>query len=400
MTDEIMNLRTLLEKSSDADLLREMIGFTAQRLMELEVEGKTGAAYGEKSAERLVQRNGYRDRLWETRAGTVELHIPKLRKGSYFPAFLEPRRLAEKALAAVVQEAYVHGVSTRSVDDLVKAMGMTGISKSQVSRLCEEIDDKVKVFLSRPIEGDWPYLWIDATYVKVRESGRIVSVAVTVAVGVNSDGRREVLGMSIGPSEAETFWTEFLRQLARRGLRGVKLVISDAHEGIKAAISKVLHATWQRCRVHFMRNVLAHAGRQGRRVVAAFIGTAFVQEDAEAASKQWRQVADQLRPKVPKLAAFMDEAEADVLAFMSFPKDHRPKIHSINPLERLNGEIKRRTDVVGIFPNEDAITRLIGALLLEQNDEWAVQRGRYMSLETIAPLSDDPIVKLPAVATA
>ena len=400
MTDEIMNLRTLLEKSSDADLLREMIGFTAQRLMELEVEGKTGAAYGEKSAERLVQRNGYRDRLWETRAGTVELHIPKLRKGSYFPAFLEPRRLAEKALAAVVQEAYVHGVSTRSVDDLVKAMGMTGISKSQVSRLCEEIDDKVKAFLDRPIEGDWPYLWIDATYVKVRESGRIVSVAVIVAVGVNSDGRREVLGMSIGPSEAETFWTEFLRQLARRGLRGVKLVISDAHEGIKAAISKVLHATWQRCRVHFMRNVLAHAGRHGRRVVAAFIGTAFVQEDADAASKQWRQVADQLRPKVPKLAAFMDQAEADVLAFMSFPKDHRPKIHSINPIERLNGEIKRRTDVVGIFPNEDAITRLIGALLLEQNDEWTVQRGRYMSLETIAPLSDDPIVKLPAVATA
>jgi transposase-like protein len=399
MTDEMMTLRTLLEKSSDADLLREMIGFTAQRLMELEVEGLTGAAHGERSPERITQRNGYRDRPWETRAGTVELRIPKLRKGSYFPAFLEPRRLAEKALAAVVQEAYVHGVSTRSVDDLVKAMGMTGISKSQVSRLCAEIDEKVKAFLSRPIEGDWPYLWIDATYVKVRESGRIVSVAVIIAVGVNSDGRREVLGMDIGPSEAEPFWTEFLRKLARRGLRGVKLVISDAHEGIKAAVAKVLHAAWQRCRVHFMRNALAHAGRQGRRVVAAFIGTAFVQDDAEAARTQWRQVADQLRPKVPKLAAFMDEAEADVLAFMSFPKDHRPKIHSINPLERLNGEIKRRTDVVGIFPNEDAITRLIGALLLEQNDEWAVQRGRYMSLETIAPLSDDPIVKLPAVAT-
>ena len=400
MTDEMMTLRTLLEKSSDTDLLREMIGFTAQRLMELEVEGLTGAAYGERSPERMNQRNGYRDRLWETRAGTVELRIPKLRKGSYFPIFLEPRRLAEKALAAVVQEAYVHGVSTRSVDDLVKAMGMTGISKSQVSRLCEEIDEKVKAFLSRPIEGDWPYLRIDATYVKARESGRIVSAAVIVAVGVNSDGRREVLGMDIGPSEAETFWTEFLRKLARRGLRGVKLVISDAHEGIKAAIAKVLHASWQRCRVHFMRNVLAHAGRQGRRVVAAFIGTAFVQDDAEAASKQWRQVADQLRPKVPKLAALMDEAEADVLAFMSFPKDHRLKIHSINPLERLNGEIKRRTDVVGIFPNEDAITRLVGALLLEQNDEWAVQRGRYMSLETIAPLSDDPIIKLPAVTTA
>jgi transposase-like protein len=400
MTDDIMTLRTLLEKSSDADLLREMIGFTAQRLMELEVEGLTGAAYGEKSPERFVQRNGYRDRIWETRAGTVELRIPKLRKGSYFPGFLEPRRLAEKALSAVVQEAYVHGVSTRSVDDLVKAMGMTGISKSQVSRLCTEIDEKVKAFLGRPIEGDWPYLWIDATYVKVRQSGRIVSVAVIVAVGVNSDGRREVLGMDIGPSEAETFWTEFLRKLARRGLRGVKLVISDAHEGIKAAIAKVLHASWQRCRVHFMRNALAHAGRQGRRVVAAFIGTAFVQDDAEAAKTQWRQVADQLRAKVPKLAALMDEAEADVLSFMTFPKDHRAKIHSINPLERLNGEIKRRTDVVGIFPNEDAITRLIGALLLEQNDEWAVQRGRYMSLETIAPLSDDPIIKLPAVAAA
>jgi putative transposase len=398
MTNEMMTLRTLLEKSSDADLLREMIGFTAQRLMELEVEGKTGAGYGEKSAERVVQRNGYRDRLWETRAGTVELRIPKLRKGSYFPAFLEPRRLAEKALTAVVQEAYVHGVSTRSVDDLVKALGMTGISKSQVSRLCEDIDEKVKAFLNRPLEGDWPYLWIDATYLKVRQSGRIVSVAVIIAVGVNSDGRREVLGMAIGPSEAEPFWTDFLRQLARRGLRGVKLVISDAHEGIKAAVAKVFHASWQRCRVHFMRNVLAHAGRQGRRVVSAFIGTAFVQDDAEAASKQWRAVADQLRPKVPKLAALMDAAEVDVLTFMTFPKDHRPKIHSINPLERLNGEIKRRTDVVGIFPNEDAITRLVGALLLEQNDEWAVQRGRYMSLETIAPLSDDPIVKLPAVA--
>jgi len=400
MTEEMMTLRALLEKSSDADLLREMIGFTAQRLMELEVAGLTGAGYGEKSPERLAQRNGYRDRIWETRAGTVELRIPKLRKGSYFPGFLEPRRLAEKALAAVVQEAYVHGVSTRSVDDLVKAMGMTGISKSQVSRLCTEIDEKVKAFLTRPIEGDWPYLWVDATYVKVRQSGRIVSVAVIVAVGVNSDGRREVLGMDIGPSEAETFWTEFLRKLARRGLRGVKLVISDAHEGIKAAVAKVLHASWQRCRVHFMRNALAHAGRQGRRVVAAFIGTAFVQDDAEAARTQWRQVADQLRAKVPKLAALMDEAEADVLAFMTFPNDHRAKIHSINPLERLNGEIKRRTDVIGIFPNEDAITRLIGALLLEQNDEWAVQRGRYMSLETIAPLSDDPIIKLPAVAAA
>jgi putative transposase len=400
MTDEMMSLRTLLEKSSDAELLREMVGFAAQRLMELEVESLTGAAHGERSPDRINHRNGYRDRVWETRAGAVELRIPKLRRSSYFPGFLEPRRMAEKALTAVVQEAYIHGVSTRSVDDLVQAMGMTGISKSQVSRLCGEIDDKVAAFLNRPLEGEWPYLWLDATYVKVREQGRIVSVAVIVAVAVNGDGRREVLGVSIGVSEAETFWIEFLRSLARRGLRGVKLVISDAHEGLKASVSKVLHASWQRCRVHFMRNVLAYAGKQGRRVVAAFIGTAFVQDDAEAARAQWRQVADQLRPKVPKLAALMDDAETDVLAFMSFPKDHRLKIHSTNPLERLNGEIKRRTEVVGIFPNEAAITRLVGAILLEQNDEWAVQRARYMTLETIAPLSDDPLVKLPAVAAA
>jgi transposase-like protein len=236
------------------------------------------------------------------------------------------------------------------------------------------------------------------SYLKVREAGRIVSVAVTIATGVNTDGRREVPGMAIGPSEAETFWGEFLRSLARRGLRGVKLVVSDAHEGLKAAITKGLHATWQRCRVHMMRNLLAHAGRQGRGVVAAFIGNAFAQEDALSARTQWRQVADQLRPKAAKLAAMMDEMETDVLAYMGFPKEHGTKLHSTNPIERLNGEIKRRTDVVGIFPNEAAIRRLVGAILLEQNDEWAVQRGRYMTLETMAGLSDDPIVKLPAVA--
>jgi transposase-like protein len=275
-----------------------------------------------------------------------------------------------------------------------------------VSRLCEEIDQRVKAFLDRPIEGDWPYLWIDATYVKVRQDGRIVSVAVIIAVGANGDGRREVLGMDIGPSEAETFWTAFLRKLARRGLRGVKLVISDAHEGIKAAVSRIFTATWQRCRVHFMRNALAQAGRSGKRVVSAacpersrrVIATAFAQDDATQATAQWRRVADQLRPKLPKLADLMDQAEPDVLAYMGFPLQHRTKLHSTNPLERLNGEIKRRTEVVGIFPNEAAITRLVGAILLEQNDEWAVQRARYITLESMAPVGDDPLLGLPDLA--
>src|ERR1700742_1232653 len=272
-TKPTMSLAELTEKGADTDLLREMIQFVAQRMMEMDTESLCAAAYGERSADRANSRNGYRERLWETRAGSVDLKIPKLRKGSYFPGFLEPRRTAEKALTAVVQEAYIQGVSTRSVGELVKAMGMSGISKSQVSRLCCEIDGKIAAFLDRPLEGEWPYIWLDATYLKARRDGRVVSVAVIVAVGVNGDGRREVLGLAIGASEAETFWLDFLRKLARRGLRGVKLVVSDAHEGLKAAIAKVLTATWQRCRVHFMRNALAHAGKAQRRIVSAWIGT-------------------------------------------------------------------------------------------------------------------------------
>ena len=389
-------LAELAEKGADTDLLCEMIQYVAQRMMDMDVEGVCAAAYAERSPERLNSRNGYRERLWETRAGSIDLKIPKLRKGSYFPGLLEPRRTAEKALAAVIQEAYIQGVSTRSVDELVKAMGMSGISKSQVSRLCGEIDERVNAFLTRPIEGDWPYLWIDATYLKVREAGRIVSVAAIIAVAVNTEGKREVLGMAIGPSEAEPFWSGFLRSLTRRGLRGVKLVISDAHEGLKAAVAKVLKSPWQRCRVHFLRNALAHAGKGQRQMVLALINTVFAQDTPEAASTQWRTVADQLRTKFPKLADLMDEAESDVLAFMSFPKAHRVQIHSTNPLERLNAEIKRRTDVVGIFPNEAAITRLVGALLLEQNDEWQLQR-RYLQLEGLQTLADNQPARLSAV---
>jgi putative transposase len=396
MTDDTMALLDLITKTQDRDFVRDLLGYAAERLMEIEVEGRTGAAKGERSPERLAQRNGYRSRRWDTRLGEIELKIPKLRKGSYFPAFLEPRRTAERALAAVIQEAYVHGISTRAVDDLVQAMGLSGLSKSEVSRLCAELDEKVEAFLERPIEGEWPYLWIDATYLKTREAGRVVSTAVIIATAVNTDGRREVLGMATGASEAEPFWTAFLRSLTHRGLRGVKLVIADDHQGLRAAAGKVLHASQQRCRVHFMRNALAHVAAGQRQMVAAMLRTIFTQDSQAGAHEQWRKVADSLRPRFVKLAELMDRAEEDVLAHMAFPKEHWPQIASTNPLERLNAEIKRRTNVVGIFPNDKAIRRLVGALLLEQNDEWAVSR-RYMTLETLRPIGHTELVGLPAV---
>jgi transposase-like protein len=354
-------------------------------LMEADVGGLIGAARHERSGERTTYRNGYRDRAFDTRLGSLQLRIPKLRQGSYFPPFLEPRRTTEKALVAVIQEAWIGGVSTRKVDDLVQAMGLSGISKSTVSKLCRDIDERVGAFLARPLTGSWPYLWLDATYLRQREGGRVVSVAAIIAVAVNTEGKREIVGLHIGPSEAESFWSDFLRSLVRRGLSGVKLVISDAHEGLKAAIRRVLGAAWQRCRVHWMRNALAHVPKGPQTMVAAALRQAFLQEDAANAHRVWRAAADQMRQRWPKLGTLMDESEHDVLAYMGFPVQHRTKLHSTNPLERLNKEVKRRADVVGIFPSEPSIVRLIGAVLLEANDEWQLQH-RYMQVEGMAEL--------------
>jgi transposase-like protein len=387
MTETRLPLAELLEKAGDGDFLRSVAEAVLQLLMEADVEGLVGAARHERTAERQTYRNGYRERALDTRLGTLQLRVPKLRTGpSYFPPFLEPRKTSEKALVAVIQEAWIGGVSTRRVDELAQAMGLAGLDKSRVSRLCKEIDERVNAFLDRPLAGEWPYLWLDATYLKVRDGGRIVSVAAIIAVAVDAEGRREIVGLHLGPSEAETFWATFLKGLLRRGLRGVKLVISDAHEGLKAAIRRVLGATWQRCRVHWMRSALAHVGKGQQTMVAAALRQAFLQADEASAHQVWRQVADQLRPPWSKLATLMDESEHDVLAYMGFPAQHRAKLHSTNPLERVNKEVKRRADVVGIFPGEASIVRLIGAVLLEQNDEWQLQH-RYMQVEAMAELT-------------
>jgi transposase-like protein len=400
MTKTSIDIVELLQKHDQSDFLRTIAESVLQLLMEADVDGLIGAGRHERAENRTTWRNGYRDRSLDTRIGTLNLKVPKLRQGSYFPGFLEARKMSEQALVAVIQEAWIGGVSTRRVDDLVQAMGLNGISKSTVSKLCKDIDERVGEFLNRPLTGKWPYVWLDATYLKQRQGGRIVSVAAIIAVAANTDGRREIIGLGVGPSEAETFWMDFLRSLRARGLDGVKLVISDAHSGLKSAISKVFEATWQRCRVHWMRNALAHVSKGQHTVVAAAVRQAFEQPDYKHAVETWRHVANQLRVRWSKLADLMDQSEVDVLAYMSFPRQHRTKLHSTNPIERLNKEVKRRSDVVGIFPNEASIMRLIGAVLFEQNDEWQIQ-NRYMQVEAFDQIDKeevDPILTLTAKA--
>ena len=404
MADDLrMALMELIRKADmqkDPGFLRDGVRVLSQALMELEVDQHLGAEKYERAAERTGQRNGHRDRTWDTRVGTIELQVPRVRDGSYFPSLLEPRRRAERALVAVIQEAYVQGVSTRRVDDLVQALGMRGISKSQVSRLCQELDVEVERFKNRRLEGPYPYVWLDATFVKVRENGHVVSHAVVIAIGVNAVGMREVLGLDVGHSEDGAFWLQFLRSLVARGLSGVKLVTSDAHEGLKQAVRAVMQGSgWQRCRVHFMRNALALVPRVAQQMVAATIRTVFAQPDATSAKEQWRRVMESLRARFPRVAQLMDEAEEDVLAYSCFPQEHWRQIWSNNPLERLNREVKRRTDVVGIFPNSDATVRLVAAVLAEQHDEWQVSR-RYFSAESLVKLEQPEEVKLVPVLAA
>jgi transposase-like protein len=403
--DVRMALEGLLRKAEvgdDVDFLREGVRVMAQALMELEVSQQLGAERHERTPSRTGQRNGYRERQWDTRVGSIELAVPRIRDGGFIPSLLEPRKRAEQALVAVVQEAYVQGVSTRRVDELVKALGIEGISKSQVSRLCQTLDEQVERFRTRPLQGAYPLLWVDATYLKVRHGGRVVSMAVVIAVGINDSGQREVLGVDVGPSEDGAFWLAFLRALVARGLSGVRLVTSDAHEGLTAAIAAVLHgASWQRCRVHFVRNALALVPKHAADLVAASIRTVFAQPDAASSIEQWRRVADGFRDRFPKLAGLMDDAEADVLAYLGVPRTLWRQVWSTNPLERLNKEVKRRSDVVGIFPNPDAVIRLVGMVLAEQHDEWQIGR-RYASADALALLlaADTAVGAVPALVAA
>ena len=385
MAEKSMSLDELVRKlmgDEHADVLRETLAWFVGELMEAEVAEQIGAVRHEKSAERVTHRNGYRERTWQTRAGEIELAIPRLRSGSYFPSFLEPRSRSEKALVAVVQEAYVNGVSTRKVDRLVTQLGLSGISKSAVSRLCAGLDEQVRCFRERPLEGQYPYLWLDAKVEKVREPGGVRHKALVVAYGVHESGRREVIGIDVGEAETEAFWREFLRGLRARGLSGVQLCVSDAHEGLKHAIAKVLGCPWQRCTVHFLRDMLGHCAKAQQPLVATAIRQIFAAEDGVEARERLAGVAAALEQTAPKVARLLAAAEDDLLAFMAFPAEHWSKLRSTNPLERVNREIGRRSDVVGIYPNDAALIRLAGALLIEQNDEWLVGR-RYLSEESL-----------------
>jgi putative transposase len=373
--------------SEHADVIRESVAFMVGELMEAEVAAMVGAEFGERAPERrTTQRNGYRDRDWDTRVGAIELAIPKLRSGpAYFPSFLEPRRRAEQALVAVVQEAYVNGVSTRKVDRLVEQLGVR-MTKDQVSRLCRGLDEQVQAFRERPLEGAYPYLWLDAKQEKVRDGAHVVSKALVIAYAVHETGRREVIGLDVGQIESEAFWREFLRSLKRRGLDGVRLCVSDAHEGLKNAIARVLGCPWQRCTVHFVRDMHQHCRPSQRALVSAALREVFNADGYEQARERVGHVIEQLAPTAPKVAELLAEAEEDLLAFYRFPPEHWSKLRSTNPLERVNREIGRRSDVVGIFPNDAALIRLAGMLLIEQNDEWLVSR-RYLSQESLAALS-------------
>jgi putative transposase len=389
MTDPTKTLLEYLRKVGmglQPDFLREAIRVMSELLMELEVSQQIGAERYERSDKRTTQRNGYRERTWETRVGEIDLHIPKLRQGSYYPSLLEPRRRAEQALLAVIQQAYIEGVSVRRVDDLLKALGLTGIDKSAVSRICQQLDGVVEQFRQRPLQGAYPYLWLDALYVKVRQNHRIVNQAVVIGIGVRESGEREVVGFAVGASEEQAFWLEFLRSLLSRGLHGVQLVISDAHEGLKAAIGQVFSgATWQRCRVHCLRNLLAHVPQGDKAMVAAAVRTIFAQPNRQAAGQQLQEVVQALQARWPQAAKVLVEAEEDVLAYMAFPREHWTRIFSTNVLERLNREVKRRTEVVGVFPDTSSVIRLVGAVLLEIDDEWQIER-RYFSQESMHKL--------------
>ena len=394
----LLELVRQYQDDAQVDALREGVRLLAEAFMEAEVREQTGAGRYERTPERKTYRNGYRERLWDTRVGTIPLRIPKLRQGTYFPSLLQPRRRAERALVSVVQEAYVAGVSTRKVDDLVRALGLEGMSRSEVSRICAELDDAMERFRSRPLEGEHPYLWLDAKAIRVRQDGQVVHMAAVIAIGVRLDGQREVLGFDVGAAETYEFWVEFLRGVVRRGLHGVRLVISDAHEGLRRALAEILAgASWQRSRVHFMRNLLQRVPKHAHAMVAALVRTIFAQPDHDAARRQVDQVCAMLQRRFPQAVALLQTAADEVLTYMQFPSEHWRQIHSTNPLERLNRELARRCDVVGIFPHAAAVLRLVGALLEEVQDEWLVAR-RYFSQDSMRKLLPSPVEDtMPAV---